>query len=44
MWCDPNITLDLNFLTLVPSLHSLSLCEYPIDGKRLKNLTNQAVG
>lgn len=43
MWWDPSISLDLNFLSLAPYLDESSLEEYPIDGKKLRNIINEAV-
>ena len=44
MWCDPSLSLDLTYLPLIPSLFESTASEYPIDGKTLRYLMNQAVG
>lgn len=42
MWSDPSLTLDLNFLELVPRLDEYSLSEYPLEGNQLFKLANEA--
>jgi hypothetical protein len=44
MWCNPSTSLDLNFLSLISYLDEITIAEYPIDGKGLRRLMNQAVG